>query len=103
MPNRTPPAIGAGAPAPTASNSPAHAQAMRVRNPISPKKLLLTKWTAVRPQGKEKHFLVAKVIAPEPPETQLVWIELEAVFSKSTRRMDWRDLENPDLWRQGWV
>ena len=26
-------------------------------NPLNPKKLLLTKWTAVKPIAKQKHFL----------------------------------------------
>jgi tryptophan-rich hypothetical protein len=73
------------------------------RNPLSPKKLLLTKWTAVQPLRKEKHFLVAKVIAPEPPETRVQWVELEAVFSKATQRIEWHELINPKFWRQGWV
>jgi hypothetical protein len=30
-------------------------------------------------------------------------VELEAVFSKSVIRMDWRLLRDPALWRQGWV
>jgi hypothetical protein len=36
-------------------------------NALSPKKLLLTKWTAVTPRGKEKHILVVKLVDPEPP------------------------------------
>jgi hypothetical protein len=32
-------------------------------NPLNPKKLLLTKWTAVKPVAKQKHFLVV----PEKP------------------------------------
>jgi hypothetical protein len=36
-------------------------------NPLNPKKLLLTKWTAVTPVAKQKHFLVSKVIQPELP------------------------------------
>ncbi|MFM6921870.1 MAG: TIGR02450 family Trp-rich protein, partial [Polynucleobacter victoriensis] len=36
-----------------------------MKNSIHPKKLLLTKWTAVHPINKEKHFLVVKVIEPE--------------------------------------
>jgi hypothetical protein len=36
-------------------------------NALSSKKLLLTKWTAVTPRGKEKHFLVVKLVDPEPP------------------------------------
>ncbi|WP_231969451.1 TIGR02450 family Trp-rich protein [Polynucleobacter necessarius] len=37
-------------------------------NRLSPKKLLLTTWTAVEPITKQKHFLVSKVIIPEPPK-----------------------------------
>ena len=36
-------------------------------NPISPKKLLLSKWTAVTPMSKEKHFVVTQVVEPQPP------------------------------------
>jgi hypothetical protein len=36
-------------------------------NALSPKKLLHTKWTAVAPRNKGKHFLVTKVVEPEPP------------------------------------
>ena len=32
---------------------------------LNPQKLRLSKWTAVNPQEKEKHFLVTKVIDPE--------------------------------------
>ena len=41
-------------------------------NALSPKKLLHTKWTAVAPRNKEKHFLVTKVIEPEPPGSPVV-------------------------------
>ena len=37
------------------------------KNRLSPKKLLLTKWTAVKPRNREKHFVVTRVIEPEPP------------------------------------
>jgi hypothetical protein len=36
-------------------------------NPLNPKKLLLTKWTAVKPIAKQKHFLVSRVIEPDLP------------------------------------
>ena len=35
------------------------------RNLLSPKKLLLSKWTAVQPLNREKHFVVVRVIEPE--------------------------------------
>ena len=73
---------------------------------ISPKKLLLTKWTAVTPQARQKHFLVSRVIQPDLPEhlgAPIELVELEAVFSKAVQVIPWRELQNPDIWRQGWV
>lgn len=72
-------------------------------NPLHPKKLLLTKWTAVQPVSKNKHFLVARVMKPEPPSEVIEWVELEAVFSGAVMRIDWRALRDETLWRQGWV
>lgn len=72
-------------------------------NPLQPKKLLLTKWTAVQPISKNKHFLVSKVIQPEPPLLAIEWVELEAVYSKAVIRIDWRKLRDESVWRQGWV
>ena len=73
------------------------------RNPLSPKKLLLTKWTAVQPLNREKHFVVVRVIEPEPPVTRIEQIELEAVHSGRVRQLVWRDLTDARVWRQGWV
>lgn len=73
------------------------------QNPLNPKKLLLTKWTAVNPSHKRKHFLVSKVILPDLPETAIELIELEAVFDKSVQVIPWRDLKDADIWLQGWV
>ena len=72
-------------------------------NALHPKKLLLTKWTAVKPIAKNKHFLVANVTEPKLPETALVWIDLEAVYSKKQIRIEWRDLRDVSQWKQGWV
>ena len=72
-------------------------------NPLNPKKLLLSKWTAVKPLSGNKHFLVSKVVAPEPPDVAIEWVELEAVYSKTVTRIDWRQLRDKTLWRQGWV
>jgi tryptophan-rich hypothetical protein len=72
-------------------------------NPLHPKKLLLSKWTAVRPQAREKHFLVAEVVQPEPPEAPVQWAEIEAVHSGVRRRIAWRELRDSAVWRQGWV
>ncbi|HAU68316.1 MAG: TIGR02450 family Trp-rich protein [Arenicella sp.] len=70
-------------------------------NTINPKKLLHSKWTAVNPQNKEKHFIVAEV---EIDEDQTVMsCVIEAVYSKRQKAIEWTDLKNSKLWRQGWV
>ncbi len=72
-------------------------------NPLNPKKLLLTKWTAVKPLAKQKHFLVSRVVEPESPTDPVVSVEIEAVFSKATQFIALRELQNDSVWRQGWV
>jgi len=72
-------------------------------NPLNPKKLLLSKWTAVKPVAKQKHFLVSRVIQPELPTDPIEQVELEAVFSKSVQVIGWRELQDDSGWRQGWV
>ena len=72
-------------------------------NPLNAKKLLLTKWTAVKPVAKQKHFLVSKVIKPEEPSDPIELIEIEAVFSKATQIISWHELQDDSFWRQGWV
>ena len=71
-------------------------------NPLNPKKLLLTKWTAVKPVAKQKHFLVSRVIQPKLPTEPIVSVEIEAVFSKAVQVIAWRDLQDDVVWRQGW-
>jgi tryptophan-rich hypothetical protein len=72
-------------------------------NPLNPKKLLLTKWTAVTPIAKQKHFLVSRVIQPEVETDPVELVEIESVFSKATQIIQWRELQNDEVWRQGWV
>lgn len=78
-------------------------------NSLHPKKLRLSKWTATRSQAKEKHWLVTRVInaAPNPGLTQTTLaveaVELEAVMSKRSQRIGWRELQDSAQWRQGWL
>ena len=72
-------------------------------NVLSPKKLLHTKWTAVAPQNKEKHFLVTRVIEPVPLVSPVVSVEIEAVHSKRVQLIGWRELTDATRWRRGWV
>jgi tryptophan-rich hypothetical protein len=72
-------------------------------NPVHPKKLLLSKWTAVNHVGKEKHFLVSKLHLPEEVGGKLEWVNIEAVYSGVSRQIAWRDLKDPAQWMRGWV
>ena len=72
-------------------------------NPLNPKKLRLTKWTAVKPIAKQKHFLVSRVIQPEVETDPVELVEIESVFSKAKQIIHWRELQNDEVWRQGWV
>ena len=72
-------------------------------NLLNPKKLLLTKWTAVKPVAKQKHFLISRVIEPEQLTDPIERVEIEAVFSKAVQEISWRDLQDNRVWRQGWV
>ena len=74
----------------------------RPKNPLSPKKLLLSKWTAVAPLGKEKHFVVTRVIEPEPPGVKIEQVELQAVHSGRSMGIPWRELTDANRWHQGW-
>ncbi len=69
---------------------------------LHPKKLLLSKWTAVKPVGRQKHFLVTQVIEPEVEGGKVEWVELEAIMTKKVRRMAWRELQDTQVWQQGW-
>lgn len=91
-------------PAPTATPDEATAAFVpERRNHLSPKKLRLSKWTAVQPLNREKHFVVVRVIEPEPPAVRITLVELEAVHSGRVLQLHWRDLTNPRVWRQGWL
>ena len=69
-------------------------------NGINPDKLLLSKWTAAHPQRREKHFLVTEVFRDE--EGTVLEVELQAVLTKRSERLDWRTLKNSDTWHLGW-
>ncbi len=69
---------------------------------VNPKKLLNSKWTAVTPTNKEKHFMVIKLIAPDLSTTPVVHIMLEAVHSKRCQLLPWQQLNDESIWLQGW-
>jgi tryptophan-rich hypothetical protein len=72
-------------------------------NAVHPNKLLLTKWTAVRPVDKQKHYVVTKVLEPDVVGGPVIWIDIEAIHSGVVTRIAWRDLRDTGVWRQGWL
>ena len=81
------------------------AQALAAARPVrrlNPRKLLLSKWTATEPRHKEKHFLVTRVVEPDPPQGRIELIELQAVHSGRSTTLAWRELTDTLRWHQGW-
>jgi len=81
-------------------------RASQIRTPavnrFNPRKLLLSKWTAVQVKNREKHFIVTKLIEPEPPAERPELIELQAVHSGRSFTMPWPILRDGSRWLQGW-
>ena len=71
-----------------------------VMNRINPAKLRNSKWTAVKPLNREKHFLVSEIEFDE--EGSVVLCKLEAVLSNKEYIIDWVELKNQDKWSHGW-
>lgn len=69
-------------------------------NQINPAKLRNSKWTAVAPLNREKHFLVTDVEYNE--DGSVLSCTLEAVLSKNEYPIDWKELKNSSCWRYGW-
>ena len=70
-------------------------------NALSPKKLLDSKWTAVNPERKEKHFLVTEVEYDE--NSKVTHCLIEAVMTKRSFSIQWRMLKNSSHWVSGWL
>ncbi|MBV0934507.1 TIGR02450 family Trp-rich protein [Marinobacterium weihaiense] len=69
---------------------------------LNPRKLMLSKWTAIHPVNREKHFIVTRVVKPEHPDDPIEWIDLQAVHSKRTQTLRWQTLLDTETWLQGW-
>ncbi|MCC5878338.1 MAG: TIGR02450 family Trp-rich protein [Idiomarina sp.] len=69
-------------------------------NQINPAKLHHSKWTAVTPMNREKHFLISEVEYEE--DGTIISCTLESVLSKNEYSIDWIELKNAEKWVQGW-
>ena len=70
-------------------------------NRINPRKLLNSKWTAIEPAHREKHFLITDVEFDE--EGLVIACALEAVLSKRIESIQWTDLKDATRWTHGWT
>ena len=82
---------------------PVNAMSNPAKLHLNPKKLLLSKWTAVKPVNKEKHFIVVKLVLPEDPLATIEFVELEAVYSNRIQLIAWHELLDHQVWQQGWL
>ena len=74
----------------------------RSRIPVNRNKVPGYKWTAVRPERREKHpAMVGWVLDGDGNPTD--HLEIEAVVTGAVRVRHWRELEDPHAWRIGWV
>ncbi|WP_395376683.1 TIGR02450 family Trp-rich protein [Marinicella sp. W31] len=73
---------------------------MSEKNTFNKKKLLLSKWTAVEPQGKEKHFMISELLEDEKGE--ICACILEAVLTTQEYQIDPQELEDVSRWHMGW-
>ena len=67
-----------------------------------PKKLANSKWTAVIPQQREKHFIVVAVEADAEDAQLIKQVTLEAVLSKRHFTLHWSALSDVSQWQPGW-
>jgi tryptophan-rich hypothetical protein len=67
---------------------------------INPKKLLHSKWTAMEPKNKEKHFMVTELELNE--DGSVSSCSIEALMSKRLIPIQWQELKDGNLWQLGW-
>ena len=69
-------------------------------NRINPDKLLNSKWTAVEPRKKQRHFIVTRLMRDD--FDKVIACELEAVIDRQVHEMAWQALKDDACWRMGW-
>jgi tryptophan-rich hypothetical protein len=69
-------------------------------NRINPEKLMKSKWAAVDPVIRQRHFIVTGVQRND--EGFVVSCELEAVIIHKAAQIDWCELKDARRWLMGW-
>jgi len=70
-------------------------------NRFQTKKLMLSKWTALNPVDKQKHFIVVACLEDEESQ-KVLSCTLEAVMTKNQFEITPQSLKDSQKWRQGW-
>ena len=70
-------------------------------NRFQAKKLLMSKWTAVNPIDKQKHFIVSDCLIDEETK-KVLSCTLEAVMTKHQFELSPETLKDSQTWLQGW-
>ncbi|QOL25135.1 TIGR02450 family Trp-rich protein [Thalassotalea sp. LPB0316] len=69
-------------------------------NQVHPKKLLHSKWTKQQVVNKEKHFMITEVTFDDMQNVETCIIE--AIKTKNSYAINWRNLKDATMWRIGW-
>jgi len=69
-------------------------------NRFNPNKLLISKWTATKPENKELHFIVTQLLRDD--EEIITGCVLESVITKNAYSLGLEELKNADNWLMGW-
>ena len=70
-------------------------------NRFQSKKLLMSKWTAVEPINRQKHFIVTDCLEDEATQ-KILSCTLEAVMTKNQFEITPDELKDSVKWQQGW-
>jgi tryptophan-rich hypothetical protein len=73
---------------------------MNTHGTITPKKLLNSKWTAVKSIDKQKHWVIIHVEYDD--DQSVIECLIQAIINKQETSINWRELNNPEMWTQGW-
>ena len=69
-------------------------------NRINPNKLLNSKWTAVQPVNRQRHFIVTKVLKFD--NGSVTACVIEALLTREVTKIDWQQLKDSSHWVMGW-
>ena len=69
---------------------------------LDSKRLLASKWTAVEPRNREKHFVVRHLSKCSAGGRKEDYVELEAILSGRMHRLPLHELSDPTRWTRGW-